>query len=260
MSETAPAITDSDYEQSAELSQFAEALAAAQGEIDNAEKGAANPHFKSRYADLADVINACRVPLAKNKIARVQVPRTRNGEVGVRTQLIHASGQYIAFTFWCAPERPGPQPLGSVLTYLRRYGLAAAVGVGQEEDDGNAGQGQGEPPRDWNREPPKGQQRAQNGNGAPPPVAPADPEHEANLKKIRDCVGNELKLEAHEAKEMLRTLFGVESTTQLSKERAKIMLQLVLARTDGDKAYQEAKAKAIKDQPGLFAPQKGAAA
>jgi hypothetical protein len=274
-------IIDADYEQSPQLEKFAEALAAAQGEIDNADKAAKNPHFNTRYADLASVINACREPLAKQKIARLQTPRTRaNGEVGVRTALLHSSGQFIACTFWCRPEKPGPQPLGSVLTYLRRYGLAAVVGVGQEEDDGNAGNGRGEPPRDWNENPPKGQQPANGGQppkgqgaaaaasqpatsakpASPAPAAASDPELAADLKKIRDCVGNELKWDRKTAVSFLQECFGVDSTDKLSRPQAAVCLQLVLAGVDGDEAYKAAKAKALKESPALFAPQKGAAA
>jgi hypothetical protein len=267
MSETTttetPIIIDTDYEQSPQLEKFAEALAAAQGEIDNADKDMENTHFGSRYADLAAVINAIRGPLSAHKIARLQTPRTKaTGEIGIRTALIHTSGQFIAFTFWCKPERTGPQALGSVLTYLRRYGLAAAVGVGQEDDDGNAGQGNAaKPPQPVQKPNGASSQKpvpAANGNGAkgsapPAASAPADAEHEANLKKIRDCVGNELKWDRKTAVSFLRECFGVESTDKLTKAQAPICLQLVIAGVDGEEAYKAAKLKALADHPEVFA-------
>ncbi len=149
-----------DIEQSASLGAIAAALAAAQGEIHNAPKDTANPHFKSHYADLASVRDAVTPALSKNKIAVSQQVLTRaDGTVGVRTLLLHASGEYLGSRAWCRPAQPGPQPLGSVITYLRRYMLAAAVGVAQEDDDGNVGQASG-PQRYEQREQPREAPRA----------------------------------------------------------------------------------------------------
>ncbi len=147
-----------DIEQSATLGAIAGALAAAQGEIDNAVKDSANPHFKSKYADLATVRDAVTPALSKHKIAVSQQVLTRaDGTVGVRTLLLHSSGEYLGSRAWCRPAQPGPQPLGSVITYLRRYMLAAAVGVAQEDDDGNVGQASG--PQRYEREEPRQEQR-----------------------------------------------------------------------------------------------------
>ncbi len=149
-----------DIEQSATLGAIAAALAAAQGEIANAPKDSANPHFKSHYADLATVRDAVTPALSKNKIAVSQQVLTRaDGTVGVRTLLLHASGEYLGSRAWCRPAQPGPQPLGSVITYLRRYMLAAATGVAQEDDDGNVGQAAG-PQRYEPREAPRSAPKA----------------------------------------------------------------------------------------------------
>jgi hypothetical protein len=260
----APAITEVDYEQSPTLAKFAEALAAAQLEMDNAEKASENPHFNARYADLADVINACREPLAKNKIARIQTPRTRaSGEVGLRTALVHASDEYVAFTFWCKPERTGPQALGSVLTYLRRYGLAAVVGVGQEDDDGNAGQGSAtRPPPAEPRAAAQGKPAAKAQPPAKPPEAPkpVDAEHADNIKEIRNTVGD-LKWEDKNARNWMRGLFGVDVPAFLSKPQSLIARQLVyIAHTQGEDAMVVAIKKAKEQSPELFVSQKGAAA
>lgn len=157
------AIRPEDLEASGpDLGKFFEALAAAQGEMRNALAAQENSHFGSNYADLGDIVDAIKEPLAKHKIARVQYPITRaDGAVGVRTQLGHASGQWVACTIWCKTDRPGAQALGSVITYLRRYSLAAAAGVAPEDDDGEAAEGRGngqpqqrrnQPPRDPPRE------------------------------------------------------------------------------------------------------------
>lgn len=126
---------ESSFEQSINIGALAKALAAAQATITNPKADSANPFYDSHYADLASVIEAVREPLAANGIARVQAVLSRGPEVGVRTALVHASGEWIAATVWCKPEKSGPQALGSVITYLRRYSLAAAVGVAQQDDD-----------------------------------------------------------------------------------------------------------------------------
>ena len=63
------------------MNEIAGALAKAQAEIKNAEKKEENPHFKSRYADLAAVTLACREPLAKNGLSVVQT--TIEGKAGM---------------------------------------------------------------------------------------------------------------------------------------------------------------------------------
>src|SRR6188474_3011197 len=126
------------YESSDRLNEIGKALATAQAEIEHASASSENPHFHSKYADLAAIIDAIRAPLARNGIARHQALFSSGKEIGVRTMLIHTSGQWIASTVWCTS--PGtPQGLGSVVTYLRRYSLAAAVGLAQDDDDAEAG-------------------------------------------------------------------------------------------------------------------------
>jgi len=121
------------------IEQLAKALAAAQAEMANAKKDAHNPHFKSQYADLQSVWDACRGPLTKNGLSVIQSPENaQDGSVVVTTRLLHISGQWIESEISAVPRDKGPQAIGSVITYLRRYSLAALVGVAPEDDDGNA--------------------------------------------------------------------------------------------------------------------------
>jgi NAD-specific glutamate dehydrogenase len=118
------------------------ALAKAQGDIESAQKDSANPFFKSKYADLASVWDACRAPLAKNGLAVIQFPRADGNVVTVETRLVHSSGQWIEGELTAVAKDDGPQSIGSIVTYLRRYSLQSIVGVAPEDDDGNAAQGQ----------------------------------------------------------------------------------------------------------------------
>lgn len=114
------------------------ALALAQAEVENATKASTNPHFKSKYADLAEVLNTVRPVYSKHGIAIVQSTGFDGGMVSVTTALVHKEGGYITCVASCTPAKTDGQGVGAATTYLRRYSLAAACGVAQEDDDGNS--------------------------------------------------------------------------------------------------------------------------
>lgn len=128
---------------SEQIDQLATALAAAQRDIRGAAKNAANPYFKSSYADLASVWEAVREPLTANGLSIVQAPAVDNGLVGVTTLLLHNSGQWIRFTSNAEVKDLSAQSVGSAVTYLRRYALSSATGTYGDvlDDDGEAAQG-----------------------------------------------------------------------------------------------------------------------
>jgi hypothetical protein len=111
------------------------ALSKAQGLIEGAKKDRLNPHFRSSYADLASVWDACREPLSKNEIAVVQTTRPSDAGVIVVTTLMHSSGEWIRGELFLPVTKNDAQGYGSALTYARRYGLAAIVGVAPEDGD-----------------------------------------------------------------------------------------------------------------------------
>lgn len=127
---------------SEQVAELAAALAKAQAQIKAAAKDRTNPFFNSKYATLEAVWDACRGPLTANGLSIVQGAAATGGElVTVTTRLLHASGQWIESRLDLVPKDASPQAAGSALTYARRYGLAAMVGVAPEEDDdGNAAQ------------------------------------------------------------------------------------------------------------------------
>ena len=130
---------DTNFEASLEIGKLAEALAMAQGMMENASKSSANPFFKSKYADLAEVWNTIREPLSKNGLSVVQAPVGIDGRsVKILTMLLHKSGQYIRTVTTIPCAKSDAQGIGSALTYGRRYALSALVGIAQEDDDGNA--------------------------------------------------------------------------------------------------------------------------
>jgi hypothetical protein len=139
--DTMPSPVVEESGESVTLGKFAEALSKAQGAMTVARKDSMNPHFKTRYADLSSVWEACREPLSANGLAVIQrVTASRPGVVTLKTMVIHASGEYIWDKCSFPVAQATPQGYGSALTYLRRYTFSAAVGVaaGDEDDDGGA--------------------------------------------------------------------------------------------------------------------------
>jgi hypothetical protein len=133
--------------QSESIAELSAALAKAQGIMEGAAKDSANPFFKSKYADLASVWDACRKPLSDNGLSVVQTTEfmpEHPDMVCIETILCHSSGQWIKGKLAVKPTKADPQSVGSCITYLRRYSLQSMVGIAPEDDDGNAASGKKE--------------------------------------------------------------------------------------------------------------------
>lgn len=123
---------------------LAKALSAAQGEMENAPLNKENPHFRSKYADMAAVRDAVMPALRKHKLAIVQGTEIDGDRLTLRTRLLHESGQWIESAYPLPMNTDKPQALGSALTYARRYSLAAICGItADEDDDANTAQQEG---------------------------------------------------------------------------------------------------------------------
>lgn len=121
-----------------EMKSIALALAKAQAEMGRALKESNNPAFRSKYADLGNVMDACLPALNKHEIAVIQpVCDTETGRV-VKTILIHSSGECLECAVPLIIGKNDMQGLGSAITYGRRYGLMSMAGIAPEDDDGNA--------------------------------------------------------------------------------------------------------------------------
>ena len=137
-------------QQSESIANLAAALVKVQPKLQHPKKNAKNPHLKNRFADLGSVIDANRDLLAEHGLAVVQTT-TRNqwsdshtSQIGVRTSLVHESGEYI-LDECLIPLEPQkglnlPQCAGVAITYLRRYGWQTILGLNAEDDtDGATG-------------------------------------------------------------------------------------------------------------------------
>ena len=122
------------------IAKLTAALVAAQSEMGAAVRDSENTFHHTKYADLSAVIDACRPALVKHGLAVIQMPTSdADGRIGLVTTLSHVSGEHITETIFVQPAKPNdPQVAGSIITYMRRYALAATVGVPQTDDDGQA--------------------------------------------------------------------------------------------------------------------------
>ncbi|HHZ68820.1 MAG TPA: single-stranded DNA-binding protein [Methylococcaceae bacterium] len=125
-------------EKSDSIKNIAAAMCKAQSEMGGAHKGANNPFFKSKYADLSEVIKVVKEPFANNGLSFVQFPINDGDKIGVETILMHESGEWLSNSFTVKATKQDAQGAGSVITYCKRYGLQAVAGIPSEDDDGNS--------------------------------------------------------------------------------------------------------------------------
>ena len=128
--------------QSDSIKELATALSKVQGELTYAKKDSANPFFKSRYADLESVWDACRSLMAANGLSVIQMPGNYfEGRMWLVTRLCHNSGEWIEQEMSFPVSKVDAHGCMATITYMRRGALAAFLGVVQADDDGNTAVG-----------------------------------------------------------------------------------------------------------------------
>ena len=172
-------------EHSEKVNEIGTALANAQPNITGALKDGSNPHYGSSFATLQSCIEASRGALSANGLSVIQGAETdlESGNVQVTTMLLHKSGQWIRSTLSMTPEAKKmasnpAQAYGSCLSYARRYGYTAMIGLYQIDDDGEGGTA-----------PEKGKQVVTTSGIAKPTATPkpsTTPKVPANLAKSKE--------------------------------------------------------------------------
>jgi hypothetical protein len=132
-------------QKSESIKHIAAALNKAQAEMSGAKKGANNPFFKSKYADMNSVVDAVRIPFCNNGLSYSQFPIMQDNKVGVETILMHESGEWVSDILVLPMVKQDPQAAGSAITYAKRYALQSIAGIPSEDDDGNAASSQKAP-------------------------------------------------------------------------------------------------------------------
>lgn len=120
------------------MSDAIKALVKAQKEMGAVIKNTANPHLKSKYADLGAVLDACQTALHGNGFAIMQPCGKDEHGAFVDTVLAHESGQNLSSRVYLVIGKNDMQGVGSAITYARRYGLLGMTGLAPEDDDGEA--------------------------------------------------------------------------------------------------------------------------
>ncbi len=160
-------------ERSETTSKLEAALCKAQASFRAASKDRENPHFKSKYADLASIWEACRSSLTENSICVMQwLVHGEDTRLHIVTRLSH-EGEWMQ-AHWSLPvSKPDAQGYGSAASYARRYALAAALGVVADEDgDGNAAS---EKPSTRSASRPRGAQAPAGVSGSNPQAGTSGP-------------------------------------------------------------------------------------
>lgn len=224
------------------IAALAEALAKAQGEMSAASKDNINPHYKSRYADLASMWEACRGPLSKHGLAVLQPVKADEARVTVTTILAHSSGEWLSEALTVAATQNTAQAVGSAITYGRRYGLAAMVGIAPDDDDGNAATGKEEPVRQLTEDPAwtqtLRQPLAQSATVKQPPTQSAAPISDAQRKRFF-AISKEHGWKDPEVKALLKRTLGVESSKQIPTHRYDEIVTMLQAGVDAMAHTQE---------------------
>jgi hypothetical protein len=110
------------------------ALVACQEEM-RAVKADTNPHFKSKYAKLDNILDTIKPHLKAHGLVVLQSIDTHDRKIECATTVFHTSGQWIESKAAVEADKGTPQGFGSAITYVRRYGIAAALGIGLMDDD-----------------------------------------------------------------------------------------------------------------------------
>lgn len=121
------------------MKDIAAALVKAQKEFGPALKTSNNPHYRTKYADLAACVEAVIDGLNNNGIYLMQLTEDHPDGIKIQTVFVHESGEQISSGWLFVPAaKADPQGFGSALTYARRYSLMTACGIAPEDDDANS--------------------------------------------------------------------------------------------------------------------------
>ena len=131
-------------QQSESVTELAKGLVAMQGKLESVARSSEGYNYK--FADLAACWDSVRKPMTDSGLALVQTTRpAERGENVMITTLMHTSGEWIRGEMLIAPIKNEPQALGSSLSYARRYGMMAILGISAvgADDDGAAASADG---------------------------------------------------------------------------------------------------------------------
>lgn len=109
----------------------------AQADMKTVPKNGRNPHFKSKFATLDDILATIKPVLSQNGLSVSMNGLLVEGGIGYNVMLYHESGQMMSLGLFQSPvaKQDNPQAVGSAMTYLHRYALGAAMNIASVDDD-----------------------------------------------------------------------------------------------------------------------------
>ncbi|WP_044639709.1 ERF family protein [Risungbinella massiliensis] len=216
---------------SEKIGNIAAALCQFQGTVSNPKKDSVNPHFRSKYADLDAIITAIRPALLETGLSFIQNQvRDEQGNIGVYTMILHKSGEFFQLDpVYVTLDKKTAQGIGSALTYAKRYSLSMAFGIAADEDDdaNSITPPPNQPQRMQNKPQPQTKQKpAQQPKQEAQPTGskPQGMANETQRKKIF-ALGNNLKLNNDEIKEIVLARTKKQSTKELTTKEASDLIE-----------------------------------
>lgn len=206
------------------ITELSKALNKFQGEVGSIKKDSVNPFFKSKYAGLSAIWDVIRPLLKANGLSVIQgglAPQEHQDDQGdwwtgilqMETTIIHSSGEWISTVIPMKPKQDDPQGMGSAITYARRYGISAMLGIVADEDDD----------AEADKKPPKKAEPEKKAESKPTKKKQSYPD--ALLKELGEAA-QELEGDGiRTVKLMVAAKFDAESVRDLSEEQAKILLE-----------------------------------
>lgn len=119
-------------------SEFFSSLIEVQKKISALNKTKANPHYKTKYVPLSDILEEVKPILNEHGLFLSQtfsVPA--GGKTEMITKIISSAGESIESTCLLDSKDPhDPQKVASAITYYRRYSITSMLGIEENDDDG----------------------------------------------------------------------------------------------------------------------------
>jgi len=208
--------TDTSYTSNS-IAALAKGLSSAQKDFPPIPRTCDNPYFKSKYADLATIIEKTKDTLSKNGLSVTQLVMGDK----IYTILMHESGEWVRSEINIKAIKSDPQAQGSAITYARRYAVSAILNVASEDDDDANAHSQS---KAQTAPPPPTKQQVEPPNIEPPPPEPPQeqiPTSLCSLSRARNRIIKQV-MEEHENNEQAARTFVLVNTGKASSKELTI--------------------------------------
>jgi len=208
------------------VKEIATALSNFQGKMAAVKKDSVNPFYKSKYASLDTIWETIRKPLSENGLSVAQTMNLIEDKSVLETTLYHTSGEWISGTQLVNPVKNDPQGLGSAITYARRYSLSAILGLVSDDDDDANTATKPEVKQEVKAPVKPIPPTIETATSKPVPTTDTSGITIPQTKKIH-ATAKEKQFSAEEARAYMQKTFKKNSTKELTKDEASIMIEFL---------------------------------